>query len=575
MRLSTLIVHVSRFKRALAVVYMFSTILFLYIAQKQLKKIDPSNKKRIASGACQLEDACCITCSFLREAGDKSGTYLQVYELHSVRHCKIVSLICREEKYADEALSSTHVLKFRKPFVLHLTRSHCTPGSTSLPYLMHPRIYGFISNIACFGDVPHLSAYETDTQSHINHIYLLARAQAEVFFPKNAQHWNAWKQMKHIMSETVEEHGKMLVGWDSTFQLSVEPTLFPSDWSQIEPQCPADILPPDIADNHVDGSVRSLFVAFHDSFKGFGPGTWLNTEVRDLVRHGYTTKSGVRFETCHWSMSGQCDILFRHVERRQECSDMNNAHVLNINTYWRDSEMHFCPNSLSTSTWTTSLSCPHDISLSLPPKTWFDDDVEDRYYLASFAGTHYKDGRPGSVRSILRFLDSPEDRIMIYSHCHGSNQAKECLEAVEQERLELFKRKPKVFYYNALKNSTFCFCPKGRQPASFRWLESIFSGCIPVYISDPGDRYMMIPMFSRQIPWTKISLYFHGFMLHKIPQFLKEVSGEQKREMQRGVDRINRLFFRNEYITASKLFDELGLVLQMRSINKYQLHLHQ
>ena len=74
-------------------------------------------------------------------------------------------------------------------------------------------------------------------------------------------------------------------------------------------------------------------------------------------------------------------------------------------------------------------------------------------------------------------------------------------------------------YNELLRNSTFCLIPRGRRLGSFRFLESMKYGCIPVLLSNGWD----LP-YKDLIDWSKFSLNIDERNLLQLPSIIEGIS---------------------------------------------------
>jgi hypothetical protein len=73
-------------------------------------------------------------------------------------------------------------------------------------------------------------------------------------------------------------------------------------------------------------------------------------------------------------------------------------------------------------------------------------------------------------------------------------------------------------YEQLLSNATFCMVPRGRRVGSFRFLETLRSGCVPVLLSN-GWR---LP-FSEVIDWSEAVIEADERLLLQVPEMLHSI----------------------------------------------------
>lgn len=463
--------------------------------------------------------------------------------------CDVFHLTCRNESQAKSRLNDADILRLNVPVALSLYRSTCTSGSGTLPLLMHPRVYAVMSNKACFGDFPQSTFYSSEWKLCSEDMLQLILRHARFHFPTDSHKLNAWKVMLDILGENIKAK-EILLPYNKQYNISFSPNYGPQTFEGPRmDSCPSPL---------DKGDVGCTISDQHTS------GLYFNKELFYLLRNGYTSKNGVQFHLSGSNKSStSCKLRF--VPSHGNCGS-SVEYGAKIVTSTSDVENHRCPDgSILASTWATSKSCIRDISLYLRPKIWVEKSANvPKKYLATFVGTHYKDGsrgKNGVIRDLLKLLDSPESAIIVYTHCHLAHHDIACAQLGEQERLFFSSQSPGLRFEDAMSNSTFCLCPKGRQPSTFRFMESVKSSCIPVYISDPGDDFMWQPFLPRQVPWTKGMVYFHGFIIQHLDQFLGRLSAEQVKDMLSFIDKFRTHCIADNVQIAKQFLEELAISL--------------
>lgn len=93
-------------------------------------------------------------------------------------------------------------------------------------------------------------------------------------------------------------------------------------------------------------------------------------------------------------------------------------------------------------------------------------------------------------------------------------------------------------YAALLARSTFAFVPRGDALFSYRLLEVLSFGCIPVVLSDGW----VLP-FHRQIDWTAIGVLLPEHEIHSVPKLLRLFSPDRVAQLQLQVRRIYQSHF--------------------------------
>ena len=167
----------------------------------------------------------------------------------------------------------------------------------------------------------------------------------------------------------------------------------------------------------------------------------------------------------------------------------------------------------------------HDICIALRPKTTCTHMTffEQKKYHATFKGTGYFRGY-GHHRFLLKVFHNPSKGVIVaLTTRHVSNDRQiQLTSSLTRIKLDTDEREANVFEYCELMNSTYSFTPGGRSPASYRLLESMHSGAIPLLLFERGDEHVSLP-YGNIIDWQGC-LKIHIFM-SEIEQTLLDDGG--------------------------------------------------
>ncbi|XP_067929536.1 exostosin-1-like [Watersipora subatra] len=139
----------------------------------------------------------------------------------------------------------------------------------------------------------------------------------------------------------------------------------------------------------------------------------------------------------------------------------------------------------------------------------------NRKYLLSFKGKRYLTGIGSVSRNSLYHIHNGEDIVLLTTCRHGKDWERYADSRCEQDN-SFYDR---YEFLDLLANSTFCLVPRGRRLGSFRFLEVLQYGCIPVLLSDNWE----LP-FSEVIDWRKAAVWGDESLLYQLPQSLRSMS---------------------------------------------------
>jgi len=150
--------------------------------------------------------------------------------------------------------------------------------------------------------------------------------------------------------------------------------------------------------------------------------------------------------------------------------------------------------------------------------TYLDSQSSSKSYLLAFKGKRYVYGIGSETRNSLYHLHNSRDVIMVTTCKHGKSWKEMKDERCEEDNAEY----DRYDYEVLLRNSTFCLVPRGRRLGSFRFIEVLQTGCIPVLLSNSW----VLP-FSEIIDWKSSAIWADERLLLQVPDIVRSVESER------------------------------------------------
>ncbi|VEN57738.1 unnamed protein product [Callosobruchus maculatus] len=139
----------------------------------------------------------------------------------------------------------------------------------------------------------------------------------------------------------------------------------------------------------------------------------------------------------------------------------------------------------------------------------------EKTYLLAFKGKRYVHGIGSDTRNSLYHLHNRKDIIMVTTCRHGKSWKDMKDDRCDEDNKEY----DKYDYETLLQNSTFCLVPRGRRLGSFRFLEVLQAGCIPVLLSNSWA----LPFFE-VIDWKKSVVWADERLLLQVPHVIRSLT---------------------------------------------------
>ncbi|XP_073990065.1 exostosin glycosyltransferase 1 ttv [Rhodnius prolixus] len=138
----------------------------------------------------------------------------------------------------------------------------------------------------------------------------------------------------------------------------------------------------------------------------------------------------------------------------------------------------------------------------------------NKKYLLAFKGKRYVHGIGSETRNSLYHLHNERDIVLVTTCRHGKSWKELKDERCDEDNTEYDRYEYDVL----LHNSTLCLVPRGRRLGSFRFLEALQAGCVPVLLSNGWA----LP-FSQVIDWNKAVIWADERLLLQVPEIARSI----------------------------------------------------
>lgn len=138
----------------------------------------------------------------------------------------------------------------------------------------------------------------------------------------------------------------------------------------------------------------------------------------------------------------------------------------------------------------------------------------NKKFLLAFKGKRYVHGIGSETRNSLFHLHNGRDIVMVTTCRHGKSWRE-----LQDGRCDDDNREyDRYDYETLLQNSTFCLVPRGRRLGSFRFLEALQAGCIPVLLSNSW----VLP-FHPNIDWKQAAIWGDERLLLQVVDIVRSI----------------------------------------------------